>query len=104
MDKPIYITGHKNPDTDAIVSSIAYAEYKKLHGFNAIAGRVGPVRSDTEYLLERFDFEDPLHLYTAKCIIREIEYDKAVIVSKDITIKSWCNFNFATCFKMVSFK
>ena len=101
MNKPIYIIGHKNPDTDAIVSSIAYAEYKKLHGFNAIAGRVGPVRSDTEYLLERFHFEDPLHLYTAKCIIREIEYDKAVNVSKDITIREALNKLIKTASKTV---
>ena len=50
MLNPIYVTGHKNPDTDSIVSSIAYAEYKRLHGYNALAGRVGPVRNDTEYL------------------------------------------------------
>ena len=101
MNNPIYITGHKNPDTDAIVSCIAYAEYKKLHGFNAIAGRVGPVRSDTEYLLERFHFEDPLHMYTAKCTIREIEYDKAVIVSKDITIREALNKLIKTASKTV---
>ncbi len=101
MNNPIYITGHKNPDTDAIVSSIAYAEFKKLHGYNAIAGRVGPVRSDTEYLLERFHFEDPLHLYTAKCTIREIEYDKAVNVSKDITIREALNKLIKTASKTV---
>ena len=87
MKNPIYVTGHKNPDTDSIVSSIAYAEFKRKQGYNVVAGRVGPVRSDTEYLLERFEFEDPLHLYTAKCTIREIEYDQAVVVSKDITVE-----------------
>ncbi len=58
MKNPIYVTGHKNPDTDSIVSSIAYAEFKRKQGYNVVAGRVGPVRSDTEYLLERFDFSD----------------------------------------------
>ena len=101
MLNPIYVTGHKNPDTDAIVSSIAYAEYKRIHGFNAIAGRVGPVRNDTEYLLERFNFDDPLHLYTAKCTIREIEYDKAVTVSKDITIREALNKLIKTASKTV---
>ncbi|MDO4499976.1 MAG: putative manganese-dependent inorganic diphosphatase [Erysipelotrichaceae bacterium] len=87
MKNPIYVTGHKNPDTDSIVSSIAFAEYKRLHGHNAIAGRVGPVRTDTEYLLERFGFEDPLHLYTAKCTIKEIEYDVPTLFNPDTTIK-----------------
>ena len=101
MLNPIYVTGHKNPDTDSIVSSIAYAEYKRLHGFNAVAGRVGPVRNDTEYLLERFRFDDPLHLYTAKCTIREIDYDKAVRVNKDITIKDALNKLLKTASKTV---
>ncbi len=101
MLNPIYVTGHKNPDTDAIVSSIAYAEYKRIHGCNAVAGRVGPVRSDTEYLLERFNFDDPLHLYTAKCTIREIDYDKAVTVKKDITIREALNKLLKTASKTV---
>ena len=86
--RPIYVTGHKNPDTDSIVSSIAYAEYKRQKtGLTYIASRIGPVNSDTEWLLERFNFEDPLHIFTAKSTIREIDFDKGKIVSKDLTIK-----------------
>lgn len=86
--RPVYVTGHKNPDTDSIVSSIAYAIYKKKHdGISAIAGRIGPVNSDTEWLLERFGYEDPLHLYTAKSTVREIDFDKAVLAEKDLTLK-----------------
>ena len=87
MTNPVYVTGHKNPDTDSIVSAIAYSEYKKAKGVNAVAGRIGPVSSDTEYLLERFNFEDPVHLYSAKSTIEEIDYDKAVLISPDYTIK-----------------
>lgn len=36
MDK-IYICGHRHPDTDSIVSSIAYAYLKRKLGYNAIA-------------------------------------------------------------------
>ena len=74
---PIYVVGHKNPDTDAIVSAIAYAEYKKRKGVDAVAGRIGSVSSETEYLLERFGYEDPRRLYTAKSTLREIDMDKA---------------------------
>lgn len=35
MDK-IYICGHRHPDTDSIVSSIAYAYLKRELGYNAI--------------------------------------------------------------------
>lgn len=84
---PIYVTGHKNPDTDAIVSAIAYAEFKKAQGFNTVAARIGSVSSETEYLLEKFGFEDPERIYTAKSTLKEIEMDKAALAYKDMTMK-----------------
>ena len=75
--RPIYVLGHKNPDTDAIVSAIGYAEYKKALGVNAVASRIGSVAPETEYLLERFKFDDPVMLFTAKSILKEIDMDKA---------------------------
>ena len=85
--RPVYVVGHKNPDTDAIVSAIAYAEYKKQLGVNAVAARIGSVSSETEYLLERFGYDDPVRLYTAKCTLREIDMDKAALADKDMTMK-----------------
>ena len=84
---PIYVTGHKNPDTDAIVSAIAYAEFKQLQGVNAVAARIGSVSAETEYLLEKFGFEDPIRLYTAKCTLKEIDMDKAAVAYKEMTMK-----------------
>ena len=84
---PVYVVGHKNPDTDAIVSAIAYAQFKKSTGMNAVAARIGSVSSETEYLLERFGYEDPLRLYTAKSTLREIEMDKAAMAYKEMTMK-----------------
>ncbi|MBQ1483162.1 MAG: putative manganese-dependent inorganic diphosphatase [Erysipelotrichaceae bacterium] len=84
---PVYVVGHKNPDTDAIVSAIAYAEYKKRKGVDAEAGRIGSVSSETEYLLERFGYEDPKRLYTAKSTLKEIEMDKAATAYKEMTMK-----------------
>lgn len=86
--RPVYVTGHKNPDTDSIISAIAYSEYKKQkNNLECIPSRIGPVSSDTEWLLERFGFEDPLHIYTAKSTVREIDFDKAVLIKKEMTIK-----------------
>ena len=33
MNKTVYIIGHKNPDTDAVVSAVGYARLKNLLGF-----------------------------------------------------------------------
>lgn len=87
MSQPIYVIGHKNPDTDSIVSAIAYAEYKKIKGVNAVAARVGGISSETESLLERFSFEDPIRMYSAKSTLKEIDMDKPISAFKDLTMK-----------------
>ena len=59
-DRKIYVIGHRNPDTDSIVSAIAYAELKRLQGqtncFPAAAGKITP---QTKYILERFNVPEP---------------------------------------------
>ena len=85
--RPIYVVGHKNPDTDAIVSAIGYAQYKKALGINAEAARIGSVAPETEYLLERFKFDDPVMLFTAKSILKEIDMDKAALADRNMTMK-----------------
>lgn len=87
MRQPTYIFGHKNPDTDTIVSAIAYAEYKKKLGIDAVAARLGSINNETEFLLEKFGFEDPIRISTARSLLKEIEMDKISLVSKDITMK-----------------
>lgn len=87
MKRPIYVIGHKNPDTDSIISAIAYAEYKKQLNINAIAVRNGSTNSETEYLLDRFGFEEPMRMYSARSLLKEIDIDKANIVSKDMLMK-----------------
>lgn len=87
MKQPVYIFGHKNPDTDTIVSAIAYAEYKKQQGVNALAARLGSMNSETEFLLDKFGFDDPKRISTARSLLKEIEIDKMSLVSKDMTMK-----------------
>lgn len=84
---PIYVIGHKNPDSDSIISAIAYAELLKKQGKKAVASRIGPINSETEYLLDRFCFEDPIRLYSARSTLSEIDIDKPTLVSKDMTMK-----------------
>lgn len=87
MNKPIYVIGHKNPDTDSIVSAIAYANYLNQTGTKAIACRCGSVSSQSEYILDRFHFEFPTKLYSAKSLLKDIELDKPLLVKEDTTIK-----------------
>ncbi len=60
MPKKIFVIGHKNPDTDSIVSAIAYAELLRLEGVDGVvAARQGEVRPETLHLLERFGLQAP---------------------------------------------
>ena len=45
----VYVTGHKNPDTDTIASAIGYAEYKNLVDpeNHYEAARLGEVNAQT---------------------------------------------------------
>ncbi len=86
-ERPIYVTGHQNPDTDSIASSIAYANLKNKLGYNCLAARIGQVSLEAEYLLERYGFEEPLRIYSARCSINDIEIDDAHLVSKNLTMK-----------------
>ena len=55
-----YIFGHKNPDTDSIVSSLVMAEFeKRLGNKDAVACRLGMVNKETEYVLNYVGMEAP---------------------------------------------
>jgi manganese-dependent inorganic pyrophosphatase len=59
-EKITYVLGHRNPDTDSIVSAIAYAELKSLQGLpDCRPARAGKVNPQTEYILERFGVAEP---------------------------------------------
>lgn len=90
MQEPIYITGHKNPDTDSICASLAYANLKQILGENAIACRIGDINLETKFVLEKFNVAPPILLETAKSRIRDIEFDPALRVYPYQTIaKAW---------------
>ena len=59
-DRKIYVIGHRNPDADSIVSSIAYAEFKRLQGYvNCSPAAAGKINPQTQYILERFNVPKP---------------------------------------------
>ena len=63
MNKKVYIFGHKNPDTDAAVSAVAYAKLKELLGYkNYVAARAGHFSPQTEYVFNRFKVKYPEYI------------------------------------------
>lgn len=82
-----YIHGHRNPDTDSIVSSIAYAHLKNQLNQPAKACRLGAMNDETSYILDRFGFEAPILLKDARATLEEIEIDEPTSVHINTTIK-----------------
>ena len=49
-----YIFGHKNPDTDSIVSSLVMANFEKEMGNkDVVSCRLGMLNKETEYVLNK---------------------------------------------------
>jgi manganese-dependent inorganic pyrophosphatase len=57
----VYVTGHRNPDTDSIASAIGYAELKgRLDSNNEyVPVRLGDVNAQTRWVLERAGAQEP---------------------------------------------
>lgn len=58
---PLYVVGHRNPDTDAICAAIGYADLMRRKGVgHAVAARCGVVPVRTAWVLEQAGMEKPL--------------------------------------------
>jgi manganese-dependent inorganic pyrophosphatase len=79
MERTIYITGHRNPDTDSICSTIAYANLKRQLGYDVTPIRLGNINAETNYVLQRFFVEPPQLKYDIKPTIADIEFDDCII-------------------------
>ena len=86
MKETVYITGHRHPDTDSIVSAVAYAFFKRAMGVKAVPCRLGELNTETKYLLKRFGISEPLLLTDARNTLAEIELDELVSISPETTI------------------
>ncbi|MFS0752370.1 manganese-dependent inorganic pyrophosphatase [Oceanobacillus sp. 1P07AA] len=53
------IFGHKNPDTDTICSSLAYADLKTKLGYDVTSVRLGEVNQETQFALDKFNIKAP---------------------------------------------
>lgn len=57
---PVFVFGHRNPDTDAICSAIAYADFLRHTGTpEAVAACCGPANQRTEFALKRAGVNPP---------------------------------------------
>lgn len=86
--KPVFVIGHRNPDTDSICSAIAYANLKtKTTGREHIPARAGHLNEETQYVLDHFKVAVPVYLRDVSQQVKDIEIRKTEGVSQDISLK-----------------
>nr|WP_320132035.1 putative manganese-dependent inorganic diphosphatase [uncultured Holophaga sp.] len=88
MDPVVFVTGHKNPDTDSICAAIAYAELKRKQGVQAVPCRLGDISRETAFVLDHFGVPAPELLQTVKTQVSDLDMDPANAVSLGISVKS----------------
>ena len=80
--KPVYVIGHRNPDTDSICSAIAYAALKREEGENAIAARAGQINAETQYALDYFKVDVPKLILDLYPRVKDIMLDCTAVVKE----------------------
>ncbi len=84
---PIYVCGHRNPDTDSVVSAMAFAAlHNALGDSEYVAAMLGSPNDETRFLLDRFGFEPPMLLNTVRTQVRDIDYDRPPTLDKSVAV------------------
>ncbi|MBQ7453684.1 MAG: putative manganese-dependent inorganic diphosphatase [Selenomonadaceae bacterium] len=86
-NKPIYVIGHRNPDTDSICSAIGYSHLKQAMGVNAVPARCGKVNNETKYVLEYFKVEQPLLLTDLYPRVKDVALECKTVVRQHDTLR-----------------
>jgi len=85
-----YISGHRHPDTDSIVSAMAYEALKAKLGESAIAVRLGDINPETAMVLKRFNLSAPPSLSDIRTQVRDLQIDHPTPVSPDASLwEAW---------------
>lgn len=67
------VIGHRNPDMDAIVSAIGYAELKRQQGQeNTVAGRCGPTNERIDFVLQKFNTPAPMFIPSVRPMVGDV--------------------------------
>ena len=90
-ERKIFITGHKNPDTDSICSAMAYAALKnQISDKKYEARRAGEINEETRFVLEYFGVEKPELLQDVRTQIKDIDIRHTQGAQRDYSLmKAW---------------
>ncbi|WP_159459169.1 putative manganese-dependent inorganic diphosphatase [Helcococcus massiliensis] len=94
MKNRIYITGHKNPDTDSIASAIVYADLKnKIDKKNEyIPIRLGSLDLESKWVLDRWKSKAPIYIDNLRPTIDDLNLEMPLVVDRDISLYEAANY------------
>ena len=92
---PVFVIGHRNPDTDSICSAICYAELKhRLTGEPYIPCRAGHVNTETKFVLERFGVKAPRYIKSFEPCLSDVQYRRIPGIDEEMSLhRAWNYMN-----------
>ncbi len=75
-----YIFGHRNPDSDSVLSAIALSYLKNELGEDTEARILGNINKETTYALKYFNIKIPKYLNDVKLQLKDINYHKHLFI------------------------
>ena len=87
MDRITYICGHRNPDTDSIVSAMALASLHTTLGESGyIPARLGHLNDESAFLLKKFGFLPPVRLTTVRTQVSDLNFDRPPMLGTSVPL------------------
>jgi manganese-dependent inorganic pyrophosphatase len=82
---PIYLFGHRQPDTDSTASVIGYAEFLNRDSpGRAVPARCGELNPESTWMLKRFKIPEPVHIPSVEPLLSDITYKPVFSLSQDV--------------------
>ena len=85
----VYVSGHRNPDSDSIASAVGYAELlDRLNPADEhIPVRLGELNAQTRWLLERSGAQEPDFLPHVMLRVRDVMQQQVPLAGKDAPVR-----------------
>lgn len=88
MENIVYVTGHRNPDSDSICAAYGYAALKNMTSdLPAVPVRLGSVNRETQFILDYFNVEAPKLLETVRLKVEDLDIDKIEPIKGNLSLK-----------------
>src|SRR3989304_3145366 len=92
-EQPVYVVGHRNPDTDSICAALSYSRLKQRLGFsNVVAARTGDPNVQTEFILKTFGVEKPVYLPDVRVRVHDVMTPGSLSVHTDMSVEDVLDF------------